>query len=118
MPYDFNTPVTEDITLTADWFDPCVVTFNSDGGSLVDSQLLYHNGSVQEPNDPIYAGCTFMGWYLNDRLYNFNTPVTESITLQAKWGHTVTFDSDGGYEVDSQIVIDGENAYYRWNQCS
>ena len=36
-------------------------------------------------DDPEFEGYTFIGWYLNDEEYNFDTPVNSSITLGAMW---------------------------------
>ena len=56
---------------------------NFDSG--VDSQTIYHNETATEPEAPVKYGYTFDGWYLVDTLYDFNTPVTEDITLTAHW---------------------------------
>lgn len=41
---------------------------------------------VEEPEKPVKEGNTFKGWYLSDETaYNFDTVVTESITLYAMW---------------------------------
>ena len=87
------------------------VTFNSMGGSLVDSQLVEENLTATEPTDPTYIGKTFGGWYTNGgftTLYDFATPVTASITLYAKWSTTqfyVTFNLNGGTpSIDGQVI--------------
>lgn len=88
--YDFSAPVTADITLVAAW-EPVVsivhkVTFDSAGGTAVASVTNIPDGSlVAEPKDPTRKDFTFQGWTLNDRLYDFTTPITEDITLVAKW---------------------------------
>lgn len=41
---------------------------------------------VSQPEDPIKENNTFVGWYLGDgTAFDFDTVVTESITLYAKW---------------------------------
>ena len=41
---------------------------------------------VEKPKDPTKSGDTFVGWYLgNDEEYKFDSVVTESLTLYAKW---------------------------------
>ena len=90
-PYDFATPVTSDMTLYAKWVDDgsCkemyLVRFDSTGGSIVNSQRVEEGEKAVEPNDPTRGGYTFLGWYLNGRLFNFNTRIYEDITLVAKW---------------------------------
>ena len=115
--YNFNTPITKNITLSAGWVvktNYYTVTFNSDGGSSVGAQTVSENTYVNKPTNPTKSGYTFLGWYNNGVLYNFNTPVTKSITLSAKWSlttnyYTVTFDSNGGNSVGAQTV--SENNY-------
>ena len=64
-------------------------------------------------------GFTFAGWTLEDAIYDFDTPVKADITLVAKWDKvevppvenkkfTVTFDTDGGSEVASVEVVEGD----------
>ena len=107
--YDFNTPVTENITLTAKWnINKYTVTFNSYGGTPVPpAQEVEYGLTATKPADPTLKGYTFAFWYLgedeqNATAYDFNTPVTENITLTAKWNinkYTVTFNTDGGTPV-------------------
>ena len=107
--YDFNTPVTENITLTAKWnINKYTVTFDSYGGTPVPpAQEVEYGLTATKPDDPTLKGYTFAFWYLgedeqNATAYDFNTPVTENITLTAKWNinkYTVTFDSYGGTPV-------------------
>ena len=111
--YNFETAVTADITLKAKWeVVTYTVTFDSDGGSKIESAKVNHGAKVTKPADPTKTGYTFKGW-LNggDNVYNFGTAVTANITLKAKWEvvtYTVTFDSDGGSEVESAKVNHGE----------
>ena len=107
--YDFNTPVTENITLTAKWnINKYTVTFNPYGGTPVPpAQEVEYGLTATKPADPTLKGYTFAFWYLgedeqNATAYDFDTPVTENITLTAKWNinkYTVTFNTDGGTPV-------------------
>ena len=88
--YDFGSKVTKDITLVASWKKNAetkeyTVTFDSNGGSSVKSQKIAQNAKASEPVTPTREGYKFLGWYLNDKLYSFNTAVTKNITLTAKW---------------------------------
>ena len=107
--YDFNTPVTENITLTAKWnINKYTVTFDSYGGTPVPpAQEVEYGLTATKPADPTLKGYTFAFWYLgedeqNATAYDFDTPVTENITLTAKWNinkYTVAFNTDGGTPV-------------------
>lgn len=91
------------------------VKFNSDGGTKVANQKLKPNELVKEPANVTKYGFILKGWYLNNKVYDFNTPVTKNITLVAKWDedttvprYTVTFDSNGGSKVSDKKVIEGQ----------
>ncbi len=116
--YDFSTPVTSDITLTAKWIDEAsvekfTVTFNTNGGSVVNVQTVIKGAKATKPADPTKEGYAFVEWQLNGKTYNFNTVVTSNITLTAKWNqqkYTVTFNSNGGSAVSSQTINSGAKA--------
>jgi uncharacterized repeat protein (TIGR02543 family) len=65
------------------------VKFDTNGGSLVDAQIILEGDTATEPADPTFDGFTFGGWYTDDttflEAYDFATPVTADITLYAKW---------------------------------
>ena len=90
------------ITFGCDQADPveekCVITFDSDGGSEVQSIEIQKGTKISEPNDPVKEGYLFNGWYLNDEKWSFiGYTVTEDMTLKAKWEekeYTVIFVSD------------------------
>ena len=114
--YDFDTPVTGDITLTAKWnINKYTVTFDSYGGTPVPpKQEVEYGLTAAEPDDPTLKGYTFAFWYLgedeqNATAYDFDTPVTGDITLTAKWNinkYTVTFDSYGGTPVPPKQEVE------------
>ena len=79
------------------------VTFQSEGGSEVASQIRANTPAAQ-PDNPTKEGHTFIGWYSGESEWNFETPVTADLTLTAKWQinrYTITFDTAGGSEVPS-----------------
>ena len=79
------------------------VTFQSEGGSEVASQIRA-NTPADRPADPTKEGYTFIGWYNGESEWDFETPVTADLTLTAKWQlnrYTITFDTAGGSEVPS-----------------
>lgn len=61
------------------------VTFATDGGSAVDAQKVIRGQKATSPTAPTKAGYTFDKWYNGTEVYDFNQPVTEPITLTAKW---------------------------------
>ena len=87
------------------------VTFDSDGGSTVSSQRVESGKTVTKPSNPTKTDYDFDGWFTGDTLYDFDTPVKADITLKAKWEiaiYTITFDSDGGSDIEVQYVQAGK----------
>lgn len=89
--YDFSAKVTKDLTLKAIWKEQeggkitYVVNFNTDGGNSVSNQIISKDGTITKPQDPVRNGYKFLGWYSNNALFDFNTPVTTNLELVAKW---------------------------------
>lgn len=78
------------------------MTFDTNGGSKVNSQTIPYGETAKTPAIPAKTGYTFAGWYLEGEKFNFSTPVTKDMTLTAKWTanqYTITFDTDGGSAV-------------------
>ena len=112
-PYDFSTPVTEDITLVAHWTDATqyTVTFDPNGGSLTSAPTVTvpPNTPVTKPADPTWNDdYIFMGWTTTDisgetygvgetlpgmvfQNSNTYTP-TGTTTLYAVWGEDSNHD--------------------------
>ncbi|MGI6710672.1 MAG: Ig-like domain-containing protein [Bacilli bacterium] len=123
--YNFNTPVTSNITLTA-YFTlntTYVVTFTVDGNTYTTSTVV-SGATVAKPTDPVKSGYTFVEWRLNGSTYNFNTPVTSNITLVAYFtedNFTITYNLNGGYwvyETREDMVndyLDDFTAFYNAN---
>lgn len=93
-----------------------VISFNSNGGSSIDSVTVEEGQLLTKPIDPTKDGFDFDGWYKNSgltTLYDFSTPVYSSFILYAGWTAvvpdtwTVNFISDG-VTLSTQEVLDGE----------
>ena len=76
------------------------LSFNTDGGSTISSQLVIENKTATMPINPTKEGYIFGGWYteVNGEGTEFtaNTKVIGDITVYAKWNsysYTVTFDN-------------------------
>lgn len=61
-----------------------IVTFDADGGTECPAQVLA-NVPAKQLENPTKKGYIFEGWYRNDEPYDFTIPVTESVTLRARW---------------------------------
>lgn len=65
-----------------------IVSFNSNGGSFVNSIDVEKNQKVTKPISPTKTGNEniFAGWYYGDKLWDFENDVaTVNMTLKAKW---------------------------------
>lgn len=101
------------VAVTGGTFDPGqpngitlhTVTFNSNGGSDVPNQK-YANTPVTAPTVS-RAGYTLVGWYTDEACtaaYDFTQPVTDSVTLYAKW------EAAPRYYYNSGTTTDTDNA--------
>ena len=113
--YDFNTPVTSDITLKATWREndnTVMVRFDTAGGSTIASQKVAIGGTAKKPNNPTKSCATFKEWQLDGVAYDFSKTVDKEITLKATWTEkqkvTLSFDTDGGSAAASKQVCPGE----------
>ena len=64
------------------------LTFDTMGGSKIAPETVRHGLTVAKPADPVYGGFLFDGWYTDKTFrhrYDFSTPLTEDITIYAKW---------------------------------
>ena len=62
------------------------VTFNSAGGTSVDSVRVLGGSMIAQPADPQKEGYIFNGWYNGARDWNFGFhTVTSDVTLTARW---------------------------------
>ena len=110
--YDFEAPVTTDLTLYANWtVNTYTVTFDANGGTVTpaDAEVAY-NTPVSAPVAE-KAGYTLEGWYASEDFsgtaWDFSVnPVTGTLTLYANWTqipaavYTVTFHANNGTTPD------------------
>jgi uncharacterized repeat protein (TIGR02543 family) len=141
--YDFDTPVTEDITLYAKW-SPITYTVRYDKnspdatGTTVDSSHTYDVAKNLSPNGFTLADLIFAGWArtpggaveFTDQypVLNLSSNDGDTVTLYAKWTtlnkqYTVTFNRNGAtsgtapgpitVDAGSSITIPGQNYLLR-----
>ena len=111
-----------DVVFTAQWkLKEYTVSFDSKGGTKVDSQLVEHGSTATKPGNPHRNDYTFKGWYLDGKKFDFSTPITGDITLVARWatktsggsnGSSDTTTKDNGKTVQSGKTFDGGIALY------
>ena len=65
--------------------DTVTVSFDSNGGTAVAPQTINKGEKATRPANPTMDGYTFVNWYLDGKVYDFNKPVDKDITLLAQW---------------------------------
>jgi len=61
------------------------VTFDSDGGSAIDSQFVFDKISLNDQTTPKKPGYTFGGWYNGSTKVENGTQITKPMALKAHW---------------------------------
>ena len=88
------------------------VTFDTDGGTIIESVKVKKGEKIAKPSDPIKEGYKFNGWYFNDEEWSFiGYIVTDDMELKAKWEsneYKVIFDTDGGNIIEDITLKIGD----------
>ena len=74
--------------------DLYTVSFNTRGGSSIESQNVQEESLISPVANPTKTGYAFDKWD-----YDFTEPVMKDLTINASWvanSHTITFDVNGG----------------------
>lgn len=87
----------------------CIVQFESNGGSKVESEEVICGETVERPSDPTKDGFAFQDWIYGGAPFDFGqTTIDEDMILVAKWQVEdgveivkVTFDTAGGSEIEA-----------------
>ena len=89
------------------------VTFDTNGGSTIDSVQIQMGEKVTQPQDLQREGYTFDGWYLGDEKWSFiGYVVTENMTLTAKWTpitYTITYVGNVNHSNKTTYTIEDES---------
>ena len=93
------------------------VTFDVRGGTPVPEPQVRVNAPATAPNpDPAKDDQQFLGWYTDSKCtqrYEFTERILADTTLYALWSDdrcAVIFNSNGGSDVESQLLISGDKA--------
>jgi uncharacterized repeat protein (TIGR02543 family) len=96
--WNFNNTIIANRTLYAKWtLNQYTVSFNTDGGSAVQSQTIAHGSVATRPANPAKAGYNFADWYTQatgGSLFNFSAAITGTTVIYARWTqitYTVSF---------------------------
>ena len=91
--YEYN--IGKETTVYAFFKKKYTVTFDDNGhGTAPSSQTIIAGAKATMPTAPAEAGYTFGGWYKDANCtsaFDFNTAITENVTLYAKWTLNATY---------------------------
>ena len=105
--------VTENMTLYAKWtINQYTITFDSDGGTSVDSITADYNAQITKPVDPTRKGYTFAGW---DTTIPSTMPA-QNMTIKALWTpnssssetYSYTFESSQFNSNDQTVTLNNK----------
>ena len=88
------------------------ITFDTKGGSKIDSVTIKKGDELTLPQDPTLDGYVFKGWVLKNETPIYDKVILlEDTTLYAVWDNddksntiTITFDTKGGSKIDSITI--------------
>lgn len=86
------------------------LTFQTNGGSLIEPLTVEEGSAITLPDDPLKEGHTFDGWFTDESLttaFTLTTMPRYDITLFAKWRvnqYTLSFNTQGGPVMESVTV--------------
>lgn len=103
--YDFDSNVNENIILTAKWMkeEYIKVTYNTDSLYTIEPIKILKGSSITNLPITYKDGYEFIGWYLNDKLYE-NEIVNDDVILIAKYKPNKINTS---YKVGNSVIITG-----------
>lgn len=89
IPWNFETAISQNITLYAQWVKIWTLSFDSRGGSGLPAQIIDEGATAVKPADPTRNGYAFLGWASSIDAttpdWEFTTPINQDITLYALW---------------------------------
>ncbi|MCR4897718.1 MAG: DUF6273 domain-containing protein [Acholeplasmatales bacterium] len=102
------TETSETISSTVDDKIEYTVTFDSKGGTNVESQTIEEGNKINKPENPTKKGYTFSTWTYNQEEWDFNVDiVTDNIILEAIWSPN----TNTAYKVEHYLQNINNNNY-------
>lgn len=127
--FDFSTAIIEDTIIFAHWTESVAATitmsFESNGGTSVDSITTYEGSPFTKPVDPTRSSSnsdkytfTFAGWFTDSDLksaYDWTALASADIRLYAKWSFSVIDNTPSGrthYQINKNADTWATTEYY------
>lgn len=112
--YNFDTNINKDTVLTAKWIKEEYITidFNTNSDNIIESKKILKGDVIDELPEAIKDDYEFIGWYLNDKLYN-NEEIHSDITLIAQYKNDTI---NTTYKVGDIVNIIGKYSSSAYNK--
>lgn len=83
--FSFDTKITEDITLKAEWelIEYVTITFDTDGGNTIQPTKIEKYSRLENISSPLKEGYKFIEWQLDGQPFPPDTKIEKDITLKA-----------------------------------
>ena len=109
--YNPKNPIKEDLTLTANWIEaPKIFEYYTITYVIKDKTekvTVREQDLAPEIKAPEIENYIFLGWYVGEEKFDFNTPITKDIALVAKYELnvvTVKYELDGGLGLATETI--------------
>lgn len=105
------------IYYTSKYKEFCTIVYNSNGGTIIENQIVRSGSKIEFPENPTKLGFDFIGWELNGEVIDNNAVIEKNITLVAKWQaekiitYTVNFYNEDGSLFTKQKVKSNEHVH-------
>lgn len=114
--FNFNTPIYENITLSANWIkeEYINIRYITNSNYEIESIKILKGSNINNLPDAFKDGYEFIGWYINDKLYN-NEIVNDDTILIA---HYKNDDINTTYKVGDKVLITSsysDSAYSKYS---
>ena len=83
--FDFDSTITKDLYIQGNGTAVRIVTFEYYDGKPNNEVVVEKGKKVPQPTDSRRNGYNFVGWYLEEAEFNFDSQINKDITLKGKW---------------------------------
>lgn len=83
--FDFDSTITKDLYFRGNGTAVRIVTFEYYDGKPNNEVVVEKGKKVPQPTDSRRNGYNFVGWYLEEAEFNFDSQINKDITLKGKW---------------------------------
>jgi hexosaminidase len=102
--FDFNTPITGDLKIEAR-FEKVETPKPGEWTVTINGQtVIVKNGdTLDRPADPVKEGYKFIGWFVDGKEFDFNTPITGDLKIEARFEKLPTTDKNDKNDKNDKV---------------